>query len=1317
MSDEEDLVSLVSLPSISSPETQFIPQEDDEETLWEVIEITAEKPRLYKVRWKGNDPATSKPWPQSWVPRRDCTDDLVRDWKARQENKKARASVGKRVSTAGSKKRASTTVSIASSSKTASASKRPPLDIRRSTSTTVTAADAGPSRGGRSRAAAALDRPDTPASSRLSSITEATTSKLAAKTTTTGTKRKHVELTTTSTDSSANPRGAIVDVLDVPNTKDDATAHHGLGRPRKKRKVTVEVNMEDVKQESHTPHKDVLQPSQEDEEEDQLEEEDDDEEEEERMVEDALSEVAKSPPRLEGARTEFNDSDLEEIPPLHHLPTLNRKIKKPPTAKSNIQNKSSRGSSLTTAKGKSTTVGSSKLTAAPQSTKTKTSKTSANTTVSKKPSTALKTSSKPHGSLVESQVEFRPPAKKKASIPSIATDDTQLPRPNSLQPPVKVKGTKSHALVADKNSKSESRLSENHDRSLDSALRSESSSYYDSEGEDGFQRRRYPRRLSRKGSKSNSESVTTSNKHQIARRSANPPANSYNDVVPETEESQSQSQSQEAKVGSLTTHVQAPELVVPSTPGGRSTLKSRMKPRTPVSRAASNVGLSLFNGFGGAAAPQVPSIPNAIANGSKTIDTNGKLLKPIRHITPSAFRPHLPTSSLPESIVNDSAVPSGNAGDDFEEAPMSSIEEFDSPEKQKERRRGVAQEDNSRGAAAAANRRKSDNDGPSASDVWDSHVVRRGQELAEAARRNEKERLRVEGYEGASSSRGTKVNLFDIVASGAAKGKAKAAAQLAVHDDNEEEILMMSSPPLRVDVMVQEMEDAYVDLSGGVDDLDVHADVNAEADLTMDPDDSVDPNLPVGDTGKNARDPLLEREEEEESTQDLLMDLREHQRGMDDVDTNVGWGGTGGNGTDAPKGDCEAREDEGDGESSGDSADDVPGITVQKPSRAPSTRSYSSLDENQGHLKLKGPTRSRSRSRSRSLSVSSRKSKQKERRPAPDTEIPATAPTRKESVEPSQVILSEKTDVDNPHHLGAAMHLLNAKSEEISKLDSQLSKANSENETLRQQLNSLRQKHHPPPTDGSTDFRQQLDVMRTQMLSQTADWDTEKALLVGQVDSATKSKASAEQDRDFFREQYAKASGFVSSVRDENKELEKRIKIAEEQTQAGVGMVKATFELRIKKLEDDVQAWRKMAEFMMEKDRRTNDDVRRRAGEEPELRARCGRQEATLELAHERIEDLEAQLEEKDRSWLDALEERERWKQDNMRLNLELNEATTKLEKIGKAGGVDGYVSNGPGSVYRCQWRSEIGDVACEAVFLDMSELEEHLFTVGHIRP
>ena len=85
--DEDSDGSLV----LSSQETQFVPREDDEEILWKVIEITSEKGDLYKVRWEGNDPETGKPWPQSWVPKHDCTNDLVRAWKRAKAMKKFEA--------------------------------------------------------------------------------------------------------------------------------------------------------------------------------------------------------------------------------------------------------------------------------------------------------------------------------------------------------------------------------------------------------------------------------------------------------------------------------------------------------------------------------------------------------------------------------------------------------------------------------------------------------------------------------------------------------------------------------------------------------------------------------------------------------------------------------------------------------------------------------------------------------------------------------------------------------------------------------------------------------------------------------------------------------------------------------------------------------------------------------------------------------------------------------------------------------------------------------------------------------------------------
>jgi hypothetical protein len=93
----------------SSQERQFIPQDDDDEKsvclfvvlcfsamisqlyrsrLWEVIEITAEYGNKYKVKWAGVDPLTGKPWEQSWVPKHDCTHNLVTGWEMKKQKSK-----------------------------------------------------------------------------------------------------------------------------------------------------------------------------------------------------------------------------------------------------------------------------------------------------------------------------------------------------------------------------------------------------------------------------------------------------------------------------------------------------------------------------------------------------------------------------------------------------------------------------------------------------------------------------------------------------------------------------------------------------------------------------------------------------------------------------------------------------------------------------------------------------------------------------------------------------------------------------------------------------------------------------------------------------------------------------------------------------------------------------------------------------------------------------------------------------------------------------------------------------------------------------
>lgn len=269
-------------------------------------------------------------------------------------------------------------------------------------------------------------------------------------------------------------------------------------------------------------------------------------------------------------------------------------------------------------------------------------------------------------------------------------------------------------------------------------------------------------------------------------------------------------------------------------------------------------------------------------------------------------------------------------------------------------------------------------------------------------------------------------------------------------------------------------------------------------------------------------------------------------------------------------------------------------------------------------------------------------------------------------------------------------------------------KADDDHQAMQEAINQINTEF-ATEKDGLELMAKDSEARYSELLVEKTEWEAERARLMAELESARQGKVSAEKDRDFFREQYGQASGYVSSVRDENKDLEKRIKIAEDQVQIGVAGVKKTFELRIKALEDDAKSWKKMANFLIEKDRRSdNDHLRRRAAEQPELLARCAHLSANVEALEDRIEELETELEQKTGDWMASREEVQRWKNELTQVHIALTEATTKLERLGRAGG--GGHGADPDSnefVYCCQWRIGYADGgesrACHEVFPTMS--------------
>lgn len=70
--------------------TQFSAHSSDSASnFWDVKRVLKEWNGKYLVEWAGVD-EYGKPYPQSWIPKEDCTDALIEDWKATKPQKKGK---------------------------------------------------------------------------------------------------------------------------------------------------------------------------------------------------------------------------------------------------------------------------------------------------------------------------------------------------------------------------------------------------------------------------------------------------------------------------------------------------------------------------------------------------------------------------------------------------------------------------------------------------------------------------------------------------------------------------------------------------------------------------------------------------------------------------------------------------------------------------------------------------------------------------------------------------------------------------------------------------------------------------------------------------------------------------------------------------------------------------------------------------------------------------------------------------------------------------------------------------------------------------
>ncbi|KAJ7767968.1 hypothetical protein DFH07DRAFT_880861 [Mycena maculata] len=208
-------------------------------------------------------------------------------------------------------------------------------------------------------------------------------------------------------------------------------------------------------------------------------------------------------------------------------------------------------------------------------------------------------------------------------------------------------------------------------------------------------------------------------------------------------------------------------------------------------------------------------------------------------------------------------------------------------------------------------------------------------------------------------------------------------------------------------------------------------------------------------------------------------------------------------------------------------------------------------------------------------------------------------------------------------------------------------------------------------------------------------------MVEGERDAARRELGAAEQQRDVFREYYAKADAFAQEKGAENRALEQRVQIAEAQTREGVATVRAAFAAREAALQSDVSAWKAQVQFVREHVVRTKDpELRRRAAEHPEILARY----EALRGQHEELQARFGALVDQN----DILTERAELHEEDLRVKMEeIFGLEGRLEAL-RVQGDKVVVVDGDYQVLRCGWRAEATNTPCPALCRTQEDLDLH---------
>lgn len=191
--------------------------------------------------------------------------------------------------------------------------------------------------------------------------------------------------------------------------------------------------------------------------------------------------------------------------------------------------------------------------------------------------------------------------------------------------------------------------------------------------------------------------------------------------------------------------------------------------------------------------------------------------------------------------------------------------------------------------------------------------------------------------------------------------------------------------------------------------------------------------------------------------------------------------------------------------------------------------------------------------------------------------------------------------------LNDALGLLNAKSEEIEALKAQLAESERRRYVQDEQIANLK-------ADNAVFLRAHLDKDELEALGDVGRSESEaskealenalkeKEALAVELALTKASHQDAAKDREHFREAYVKASEYVDGLGKELAESKERLQIAESQVEHSIKLIQRTSRAKEAKLQSELDRAKDLLHILTTRDERTDEEVRRKAAIEPELR-------------------------------------------------------------------------------------------------------------------